>query len=93
MNKRITIYTLIFYIIGIAAIVIGNLIDPTNLAGPGLDALAFIIVALSSIILIVRAIMKLVKNDRSYLVPLGIHLGVWVLFIGYVVFGIVFEHQ
>ena len=63
----------LYYIIVILLTFIFGLIDPTNLAGPGLDMLVVFLGIIGSIVLFAISLIKMIKKDRSYLTTLIIH--------------------
>ena len=73
--------TIIFYLLSILLLFIANRLDPSSLAGPGLDALVLVIALLWSIVLLVRCFIKVVKKNRAYIAPLVIHFIFWVGFV------------
>ena len=72
---------ILYYVIGIGIIWISGLIAPTNLAGPGLDMLAFLILAIIFFILFLISFFKVLRKDKTFVVPLIIHILVFVAFI------------
>ncbi|MBL4677795.1 MAG: hypothetical protein JKY70_16575 [Mucilaginibacter sp.] len=61
-NRDGIILTIVAYIATYMLVLIGHAISPTNLAGPGLDALVLLIALITSISLIVRSIYKRIKH-------------------------------
>jgi hypothetical protein len=67
------IIAILFYIIAIPFIIGSHRIDPTNLAGPGLDLLAFFVSLLLSFYCFVKSIMNAIKLEKNALVVTSIH--------------------
>ena len=72
---------ILYYTVGIGLIWISGHIAPTNLAGPGLDMLALLILAIIFFILFLISFFKVLKKDKSFVVPLIIHILIFVAFI------------
>jgi len=74
----IACYCLAFYLVYAATI-----IDPTNMAGPGLDLIVYPLVYLWSLILVIKYFIEALKDGPKYLLILVIHLAG---FIGLILF-------
>jgi hypothetical protein len=74
ISKRVNpvLFTIIYYLASIILILVGHAIEPTNLAGPGLDLIIFFVVIMCSIILLVRDCFK-IKKDKAFLISAIIH--------------------
>ena len=66
------LFTVIYYVIAAALFVIGSLIEPTSLAGPGFDMLVYFVVFISSIILFIIDLVK-IKRGRQFIISATIH--------------------
>jgi hypothetical protein len=59
------ISVLIYYVIGLSLLIITHEINPTNLAGPGLDIPAFLIYFILNIVIFFKTVIKL-SDRKSY---------------------------
>jgi len=65
---------LALYVFGAFLVYVGNKIYPTNLAGPGLDLLIFLLLIICWFINLVYAIARIIKKDKTFVLPAIIHL-------------------
>jgi O-antigen ligase len=70
-----------FYLLTFLVVIIGNLLEPTSLAGPGLDMVFGFIMLAWSIVLLARCFFKVVKKDKAYIPPLIVHSIFWIAFV------------
>lgn len=63
-SLRTTTY---FYLFSVAGIFISHAIFPTNLAGPGLDIIFYLIFILGTCFFLFRSIFNLIKHGRVFL--------------------------
>ena len=71
--RKDALIQLIFYTVGISLIVLAHWIDPTNLAGLGLDLPMFVIIVLASLVMLGRVIMKF-STSKAYAWSLLVNL-------------------
>ncbi|MBB3054436.1 hypothetical protein [Mucilaginibacter gotjawali] len=77
MNK--VSFALVYYFIAFSLIIISHKIDPTNLAGPGLDFFVYPIILICSVVFLVKALFKAQRRAAAWM-PFVIHfLGVIIL--------------
>lgn len=72
MNKNFL--TVGYYIVGFYLVFIGHKVDPTNLAGLGLDIIFYPLVFIWSFILILKYLNKAIKENKSYWTLFSIHI-------------------
>jgi len=70
MNR--ILFTIIYYIAATFLIFIGGKIEPTNLAGPGLDMIAYFLVFITSLVLLIRDLAK-IKRGKQFIISAVIH--------------------
>ena len=70
-----------FYLLAFLLIAIANRLDPTSLAGPGLDWFVLVITLVWSIVLLARCFIKVVKKNKAYIAPLIVHSIFWIAFV------------
>ena len=65
--------TFLYYVACIGAVIAAHKIDPTNLAGPGLDFLVYPFALIFGIILLIRSIVK-EKVYSTFWVTTAVHI-------------------
>lgn len=79
MNKMK--FIILYYIIAFSLLIIAHKIDPTSLAGPGLDVFVYLSVFLTGIILFVKNVAATLNNKGLWGMML-IHFIVFAVLIG-----------
>ena len=68
------VFTIIGYLAGIALIVLAHSIEPTNLAGPGLDIPVFLLVLITACVLTMRKVIAMVNHKKPFAQLVIIHM-------------------
>ncbi|MDB5139993.1 MAG: hypothetical protein JWR12_1909 [Mucilaginibacter sp.] len=79
MNKMK--FIILYYIIAFSLLIIAHKIDPTNLAGLGLDVFVYLLVFLVSILLFVKNIAA-TRNNKGLWIMMLIHFIAFAVLIG-----------
>ncbi|MDF2433301.1 MAG: hypothetical protein JWP44_2932 [Mucilaginibacter sp.] len=79
MNKMK--FIILYYIIAFSLLIIAHKIDPTSLAGPGLDVFVYLLVFLIGIILFVKNVAATLNNKGLWVMML-IHFIAFAVLIG-----------
>ena len=79
-------FTLLYYLVIFTLIIIGGLISPTDLAGPGLDMLIILIAVICSVVLLIRNLLK-VKAGKAFIISGAIHFIVNAIIVLAFIFG------